>query len=552
MALNLCEYLLFTLDKKVSKLGRSFLLSIMKGFQQNAAQNRSPMMPINNQVTQTSSLHAAIDQETLNNDAAKQKVNSSPDLLSIRSKLRQLTFKSDIDPLATDKNDATLSSKKPSKDPLQLVDLIPDCLQYIFDELSIPDLIKLAGTCVYFQNNVLNFFQTQAKSYEIILDCNEYPRFIIKMRSNRWPHVYNGRDFMAFIERLNEIIEKITIINMFPLRADQKRLQNDAKIERMIVKELAKKPELRELKFIRCGRRTLVEHTSVEFRVEKVSFERCTFGSSAFDWPNLFPNMQHLSVIDCDVSMARECIEKSFQHLTAFDLTASYVNENTWFDCTFSIPNVQRVIDENPNIRKLALCYWNQSAYDAKLLGYAAEHLPMLQSLHLVHLKYSEFFSEGDINFMYVRKFTLSNDYFQSEKLNQNLASLTFFSLQKFCLFGHYDAECVAFLARHQSIQKFVCQPNGEHVHYPTDSDISTFGNVLPQLKVLCISGNLLTRAGLIQFISDCQTVSLIKIRNLVFSPPICEQFGKDCMEHGWKASFVLVDNVPKIIMKKK
>lgn len=517
------------------------MLSILNATEQNATPNRSPLMPVNVQIT---------TQDVTNDDTAKQNGNSSNEL-SIREKLRQISLENKINPIASDTNDTPLSLEIRAKVPLQLTDLIPDCLEYIFSDLYFSDLISVAGTCKSLQNNVSDFFKSHVKVHEIILDCNEYPRYQVRMRSNRWPHEFNGSNFAPFILRLNEVIERMTIINLFPLGADEMRLQNDTEIERMIVNALAQKEQLHELKFTRCGRRTMMEHTSMEFHVKKLSFERCTFGSSAFHWPNLFPNLQQLSIIDCDVSMARECIEKSFQHLTGFELIASYSNENSWFDCTFTIPNVQRAINENPNIRKLALCYWNATAYDAKLLKYAAEHLPLLQSLHLWHLKYTEFFSEGDINLMFVRKFILSNDFFHSEKLKRNLASLTFYALQKFYFLGHYDAECVTFLARHQTIQKFVCRPNGQHFHYPTDFDITTFGNILPQLKTLCISGKCLTSDGLIRFISDCKTVTLIKVLNHAFSPPMCQQFGKDCMEHGWKVSHVHVDNVPKIIMRK-
>lgn len=483
--------------------------------------NHLPLKPLSAQDTQIPSFHPVNDQGA--------SIEEAIEGISVRGKLHQEVVASKI--------------------PLHIIDLIPDCLEYIFNDLSFQDLINVAGACKYLQANASEFFIAHVNSHEVIINCDEYPRYTLQMQSNRWPHEFKGRDFEAFIFGFNEVIEKLTVINMFPVTADKPRLQTDARIERMIIESFTGNKKLSELKFIRCGPRMMKSSTSLEFHVGSVAFERCVLGDSAFNWPTLFPSMQKLAITDCDVTLARQCIEKPFPRLKCFELTASHLNENSWFNCAFPIPTVQRAIDENPDIQRLALRYWNEFAYDAKLLKYAAEHLPSLQSLHLWHLPNTEFFSKGAIDFLSVRKLTLSNDYYYPAKLSRNLASLTFCALEKFYLTGHYDAECVTFLARHQNIRKLFCQPYGAHSHYPTDFDLKIFGNTLPQLQMLCISGNRLTPAGLIQFISGCATVSMVKVRNVVFSSAIRERFGKDCKERGWKVSYE--DSVPKIVMKK-
>lgn len=428
------------------------MFSFLNASEENATSNRSALTPVNEQVTQTSSSNPVNDQDASNDE--EEKINENGNELS-------------------------------SKNSMQLIDLIPDCLDYILNDLSFADLISVAGTCTFLQNIASEFFITHAKNHEVIIDCDDYPRYKVNMQSKRWPSAFNGRDFEAFIFGFKSVVEKLTIKHLFPLRADEMRQRNDAKVESIIVKAFAGKEKLSELKFDRCGWGMLKEQTlklKSEFHVESVTFEQCILRDSAFNWPNLFPNMKKLAIIDCDVSMASQCIEKTFPHLTCFDLTVSYLNENTWFDCTFTEQNVERFMDENPNIQKLALRYWNETAYDAKLLKYAAEHLASLESLHLWHLQYTEFYSEDAINFAYVRKLTLTNDFYHPEKLKQNLGSLTFHALEKFYILGKYDAECVTFLARHQNIRKFICYPHGLHLHYPTDSDLKKFC-VLKQLK---------------------------------------------------------------------
>lgn len=525
---------------------------------QNASEpKRLPLIPINGQVYEQAS-----NEQSLRTGKETGNATKTP---SIRAKLLQLHIleksnQNRIAHQAIKQINHQLTSAF-SKSPLQLTNLNPDCLQLICDKLNFQDLINLAGTCVHLRSTVCSIFESHTKDHELILYCENYPRFILKMRTNSWPHEFHGMDFAAFMFRFSDVIKRLTIINMFPLNGDKMRFENDTRIEGLIAKAFGNEDgQSYELKFIRCGMR-MMDGISLDYQnasvtpspfehIKKVIFERCTVGSSALNWPTIFPRIQKLSIIDCDVSMARECIEKSFHQLKCFDLKVSYLNENSWFDSSFTIANVKRAFDENPNIEKLMLSYWNDSVYDAKLLEYAAEHLPHLYSLHLWHLRYTDFGSEGPINFPYVRKLTLSNDF--QNRFGDNLASLSFHALQTFYLLGQYNSECVAFLGRHQTIEKFVCHAShGRHMQCPTDSDLQVFGNILPRLKTLCVSGNGLTPGGLIEFISGCATVSFIKVRNVVFSHSIRDRFEKDCKERGWKVSYNQMDNAPKIIMKK-
>lgn len=527
------------------KVGRSYLRNIMNASKEVTKANRLPLKTINVQATANAS-------STSNQNCAKESSSRELRQLSPNRSTGRTADVADGESLSASQINRQIAELRLSKGPLRLTDLIDDCFAHVLGKLCFQDLVNVAGTCVRLQSFVCSFFTDHTRDHEVYIDCNQYPRYTLTMCSNIWPHEFNGADLPTFLCRFRKVIKKLTIMNLFPLDADHKRLQNDVEIERLIAKTFAKKPNLRELKFIRCGRLMLTKHdASLEFYVGKVTFDRCILGSSALNWANLFPNMQKLVIAECEATMARECIERPFENLKSFVLTVSNTHVNSWFNCSFEIHNVQRAIDANPNIQTLALCYWNEFAYDAKLLKYASERLPLLQTLHVRHLASTEFFSEGDIDFASVKKFTLSNDVVKPEKFQKNLASLTFPALRRFDLLGHYDVDCVTFLARHETIEKFVCHPHVQYKEQPTDFDIRAFGNVSPNLKTLYINGNLITSAGLLEFISGCTTVSLIKIRLLVFSPAICEQFRNDCMKLGWNVSYAHTNNIPKIVMKK-
>lgn len=471
---------------------------------------------------------------------------------SVRAKLLQLSLKNNK---ADHSNQARQINRQIaqalSKHPLQFINLIDDCIEHILRELSFQDLVHLASTCDRFQYVVPSFFIKCTKKHELIIDCDKYPRYTLNTWDNTGPipRKFFGTDFPLFIFGFHEVIKKLTILNLFPVTEYEPRHQNDPKIERLVAKIFNKRDNLRELTFIRCGPKTLMAHDTMEFHVGKVSFDRCHLGQAALKWGKIFPKMHQLTIIDCHTDIARECIENPL-NLKSFELDASHLHVNNWFGGRFTEENVQRFMDENSQLKKLGLCYWNEIFYSPQLLKYAAEHLPLLQSLQLRHLQYANFCTKGAIDFPSVRKFTLSNECKIAEQLQRNLANLTFPMLQKFYLLGYYDAECVSFLARHQTIRKFVCHPFGLHDHYPTDFDIKTFANVLPQLETLLISGNCISSSGLLDFIAECKTVSLIKIRFCEFSlAAACAQFEKDCMQRGWNVSYK--ENLFKIVMKK-
>lgn len=129
-------------------------------------------------------------------------------------------------------------------------------------------------------------------------------------------------------------------------------------------------------------------------------------------------------------------------------------------------------IDENLDIRKLALRVWNGFAYDAHPLKYATKRLQSLQSLQLWHSSNTEYFRKDNstIVFPSVEKFTIVNESQKSEKFARNLASLAFPKLKKFHLIGDSDAAgCITFLAQHPNIQRIKFEPKKSHPKFQSE-----------------------------------------------------------------------------------
>lgn len=147
-----------------------------------------------------------------------------------------------------------------------------------FSNMNFQDLINLAASSgIELKSKITDHLKSHSTDYAIILDCGAYPPCCtVKMQSERWPNEFRGSDFALVLNGLNEVIKRFTIANLFPLKADEKRHQNDAEIGRIIVNAFTQREQLRELRFIECGPNVLKEHTALEFHATSVTFERCT------------------------------------------------------------------------------------------------------------------------------------------------------------------------------------------------------------------------------------------------------------------------------------
>lgn len=276
-----------------------------------------------------------------------------------------------------------------------LIDLNYDCLEHIFNGFCLTDLIAVGGTCTYLQSVACRYFQSKFRKFYMFIDCDQYPCYSIS-KPPTFHSIDIGTDIEAFLFVFGGVLSKLTIRNMCPIRnVDPERLEHDAKIQQLIDTYCRK--SLHEIKFQHCGKLTM-HHAQPFEEVTKISFDRCILGDKVANFQYLFPRMRKLDLIDCDVRSVRQSIEKEFPQLEYFNLSVPF-GVNSWSESSFTVANVKTAIERNPNLKSLNLCYWNLSAYDAKLLKYAAANLHQLKSLQLWHLRYTDFYSDGDIHF---------------------------------------------------------------------------------------------------------------------------------------------------------
>lgn len=277
--------------------------------------------------------------------------------------------------------------------PLLISDLNSDCLQHIFRCFNLEDLTNVAGSCTTLNEAAHKVFHGMFRDHEVLIDCNRYP--IYKVTSNsRLLHqrLFCGRNIDTFFQFLGKVISKLTISNMCTMAGadvDEGALRS---IEGLLMSDDIRK-HLIELKFQNCREVAIGEILPFE-KVAKVIIERCIINSNA-DFGYLFPSMQKLELIDCNVVNNRECIERPFSHLRALNVMVTF-DVNSFANLSFTADNIKAAINQNPDIKILGLCYWNATAYDGTLLQYAALNLPSLKTLHLWHFRYTEFWTAGD------------------------------------------------------------------------------------------------------------------------------------------------------------
>ncbi|XP_031633995.1 uncharacterized protein LOC116347528 [Contarinia nasturtii] len=425
-----------------------------------------------------------------------------------------------------------------------------DCFERILDGFHLDDLVKVGSSCKHLQSIVCDFFQTKFHKHAVLIDSEQFPRYAVTSNAVHDNYRFGiGHDLNAFLNVVGEKIEKIIILNMFPIAANLTRFENDTKIEQMITKCCGK--TLNEIKFKNCGQQMMNGAEPFE-NVTRVSFENCALGRKASDFTFLFPIMYRFDLIDCNVMDVRHSIEMEFPKLKCFNLNVP-LSLNSYANISFNIQNIMAMIDRNPHIESLKLCYWNESAYDAKLLHYVAQKLNDLKNLQLWHLRYTEFFSHGDIHFNSVRKLTLANHCHISGKLAANLAALSFENLSKFCITGEFDSECTAFLARHKTIRAISFVSSGAHDWYPSEADVIGIVNLLPNLVKITLDGSRLTAHGLLRLIKQCSTMVLsLKIQRYAFSNAIRKMFQWECTKLGWHVNFNSLSTDPKMKIQRK
>lgn len=202
---------------------------------------------------------------------------------------------------------------------------------------------------------------------------------------------------------------------------------------------------------------------------------------------------------------------------------------------SFKTANLKAFIDHNPCLRSLNLCHWNESAYDAKVLKHASVNLKQLKALTLYHLRYTDFCSEGAIQFTSVRKLTLVNHDHGMGRLDRSLGALVFDTLHKFCIEGEFDSECTTFIARHKTIKKLALFPTGNHDYYPSNDDVQRIASLLPNLENILLGGKRLTACGLLGLITKCDTLLNVKVFRCKITAPIRKLLQYKCSEYGWK-----------------
>lgn len=266
---------------------------------------------------------------------------------------------------------------------MKIIDLNFDCLERILRLLSFDDLVQIGRTCTVLNEAACTIFTPMFRNHEVLIDCDEFPFCKIGSRNQMKYHRFiAGIDIEAVLKVFGAVITNMTIVNMRTIleyhsfgKFHTKR--TDEKIAYLISKYCG--GNLLELKFKNCG---IQAGTNVQPfpNVSAVSFDHCVLGEAFDTIANLFPNMRKLEIIDCDVIHGRGSIEQHFPQIDSFNLLVSFGSNSR---SNFNSDDVKAIINMNPSMKNLSLCFCNESAYDGKMLKYASMKLQHLKCLTL-------------------------------------------------------------------------------------------------------------------------------------------------------------------------
>lgn len=233
--------------------------------------------------------------------------------------------------------------------PPALNTLYYDCLERIFDFLDLTSLLNVAQTCKQLQSAAATKFGHQyghktVYLYRIISNSliRYQPGIQVYQSFSGYLRV-NGLEFCyPFIRCFGAEITRLEVDYNNVLDAHKHHL--DDYINQYCADTLVRFA-------FRNGHAFANENFTKPFKhVEEVSTSYCNFGASFMEFPNWFPNLQHLRIVRMVID--ENAIAVRLPHLKQFDI---YIVNNTHTD--FTTENVDRFFHANPQLETIEMYF---------------------------------------------------------------------------------------------------------------------------------------------------------------------------------------------------
>lgn len=366
--------------------------------------------------------------------------------------------------------------------PLKLVDINNDCLQSIFELLSVRDLINVAEADDQFIPAATEVYSRRhrKKSVEVLHSLVSYEhKGGIKLGKNLAPACF--RHFGHLISDLS--------INF--------QDQRDIEIELSVGKYCQKSLHSLKLKF--CDENHFETMKKPFVNVEKLTIIGGELGRKLLQVNLWFPNLVSLKLIEVEL-IEPKLIEVNLprlQHLTIYE-------------CMFlSSQTVSKVVRFNPQLKSLIL----RCNYDVDLLHSVAIHLVQLEKLTLWTPadRFLRFYGHT-IRFETVTEFTLNAMHTIGDFVHY--LPFEFDRVQKLKLNGlnRFDGHILNFIGECGSVSKLNLVPSIRYIDDLIFDDVEWIIRQLPELIELEFCADDFTQMELSQLLTDSKKLKRVHL----------------------------------------
>lgn len=364
---------------------------------------------------------------------------------------------------------------------LQLVDINNDCLQKIFNCLSLEDLFNVAESHPQFSTAVRMVYSHRYRNKKVCLNFDS-------INVSGVMGIEVRMDVAAiFFQHFGSTLSSL-FINFHS--------NHDIEIEKSLQDHCAN--SLIDLELVSCDTSNFSAITEPFEKVEKLTITKSTLNQKLSQLNLWFPCVTCLELINVN-SLQPEGLAANLQQLKSLVIH----NEKM----TISLATVGGLLRANPQIESLIF----YSDYDADYLHLISKYLPHLRDLELWSPD-DRFLDYDDemIRFESVDKFTLVAPYPRGEFVVN--MPFVFTHLRELMLdgFNEFKGQLLEFIKKNPSVTQLNLIPCLNDWDDLTCDDLTSTVNSLPNLIALTFSANTFTKNDIIRFLMQNKNLQMV------------------------------------------
>lgn len=349
------------------------------------------------------------------------------------------------------------------RNTMNISDLNIDCLEEIFEWLSLNDLLSVADTSIRFRRVsglVLN------RKYGEHVSVHNANIQIGLLNYFDEADIKGIRSSLRFLRCFGHLISELDI------RFDNTVQSHCNALFHYMNKYCAQNL----IRFSILGSQQItIDMISKPFpNVKNIIISQCTLGRKLTNFNKWFPQMQHLELSD-NIILDTKCIEKHFSHLKHF------IYRNTWNTSLqrFNEQNLKKFIYSNGQLRNFRLSHANM-----ELVRYMSQYLHQLYDLHIPPQAGSINVNANErIQFKGVKRFDIPQLFYRSFPLN----SFEFDQLDELKATGVIFNDLRDFVRKHSTITNLTIKNKDANGTKFTVENMMEIAKALPSLSNLYV-----------------------------------------------------------------